>query len=287
MTTDYYQVLGLEKGAGPEEIKKAYRRLALKWHPDKNKSAEAEKRFKEINQAYEVLSDPQKKQAYDQYGQAAFSGGSPFGQNRDRQGPFTYSYSWGEGADDFFSGFSNPFDIFESFFGGQSPFSRQEQAPNYQITLSLKEAITGIEKEVEINGQKKTIKIPPGVDTGSRIRFKDFYLIVQVLPDDSFSRQGNDLVTTKKINFKTAVLGGTITINNINDEEIKFRIRPGTDSGKIIRLRGYGAPKRSGSGRGDLYVRLEIKTPKRLSRKQREQIKNLEVWVFILEVCCR
>jgi len=277
MATDYYQILGLEKGANPEEIKKAYRKLALKWHPDKNKSAEAEKRFKEINQAYEVLSDPQKKQTYDQYGEAAFPGSSPFGQNRGRQGPFTYNYSWGGGGDDFFGGFSNPFDIFESFFGGQSPFSRQEQAPSYQITLSLKEAITGIEKEVEINGQKKTIKIPPGVDTGSRIKFKDFYLIIQILPDNNFSRQGNDLVTAKKINFKTAVLGGTITINNINDEEIKFRIRPGTDSGKIIRLRGYGAPGGVGSGRGDLYVRLEIATPKNLSRKQKEQIKNLEV----------
>ncbi|MDD3532215.1 MAG: J domain-containing protein [Candidatus Shapirobacteria bacterium] len=277
MAQDYYQILGLKKEASPEEIKKAYRKLALKWHPDKNKSAEAEKRFKEINQAYEILSDPQKKQAYDQYGQAAFSGGSPFGQNMGRQGPFTYSYSWGGGGDDFFGGFSDPFDIFESFFGGQSPFSRREQVPSYQINLSLKEAITGIEKEVEINGQKKTIKIPAGVDTGSHVRFKDFYLIVQVLPDNNFSRQGNDLVSTKKIGFKTAVLGGTVTITNLDDKEIKFRVRPGTDSGKIVRLRGYGAPKRVGSGRGDLYVRLEIETPKTLSRKQKEQIKNLEV----------
>lgn len=277
MAKDYYQILGLEKGASQDEIKKAYRKLALKWHPDKNKSTEAEKRFKEINQAYEVLSDPQKKQAYDQYGETAFSGGSPFGQNMGRQGPFTYSYSWGGGADDFFGGFSDPFDIFESFFGGRSPFSRQERIPSYQINLSLKEAIRGVKKEIEINGQKKTIKIPPGVDTGSRVRFKDFYLVVQVLPDDNFSRQGNDLVTTKKISFKTAVLGGIITITNLDGEKIKLRIRPGTDSGKIIRLRGYGAPRRSGSGRGDLYVRLEIEAPKNLSRKQKEQIKNLEV----------
>lgn len=277
MAKDYYQILGLEKGASQDEIKKAYRKLALKWHPDKNKSTEAEKRFKEINQAYEVLSDPQKKQAYDQYGEAAFSGGSPFGQNMGQQGPFTYSYSWGGEANDFFGDFSNPFDIFESFFGGRSPFSRQERIPSYQINLSLKEAIMGAKKEVEINGQKKTIKIPPGVDTGSRVRFKDFYLVVQVLPDDNFSRQGNDLITTKKISFKTAVLGGIVTITNLDEEEVKFRIRPGTDSGKIIRLRGYGAPRRSGSGRGDLYVRLEIETPKNLSRKQKEQIKNLEV----------
>ncbi len=275
MAKDYYQTLGLEKGASPEEIKKAYRKLALKWHPDKNKSAEAEKRFKEINQAYEVLSDPQKKQAYDQYGKAAFSGGSPFGQNKGQQGPFTYSYSWGGQGDDFFAGFSDPFDIFESFFGGRSPFGRREQVPGYQINLPLKEAITGTEKEIEINGEKRKVKIPPGVETGSRIKFKDFYLITQVLPDDNFSRQGTDLITKKKIKFKTAILGDTVTITNIDGEKIKFRVRSGTDSGKVIRLRGYGAPKRIGSGRGDLYVRLEIKTPKKLSRKEKEIIKNL------------
>ncbi len=275
MSKDYYQVLGLTKSANQDEIKKAYRKLALQWHPDKNKSVEAEKKFKEINQAYEVLSDSQKRQAYDQYGEAAFSGGSPFGGTTGRRGPFTYTYSWG-GNEDSFAGFSNPFDIFESFFGNRSPFGRREQVPHYQISLSLKEAVVGTEKEVEVNGQKRKIKIPAGSETGSQIKFKDFYLIVQVLPDDNFSRQNDDLVTSKKISFKTAVLGGTVAVTNLNGEEIKFRIRPGTDSGKIIRLRGYGVPRRFSSGRGDLYLRLEIAVPNKLSRKQKEQIKNLD-----------
>ncbi len=274
MAKDYYQILGLEKGASADEIKKAYRKLALKWHPDKNKSAEAEKRFKEINQAYEVLSDSQKKQTYDQYGESAFAGNSPFGGASSRQGPFSYGFSWGD--NDFSEGFSDPFDIFESFFGGRSPFSRREQVPGYRINLSLKEAVVGVEKEVEIGGRKRKIKIPAGVETGSRIKFKDFYLITQILPNEEFSRQGDDLITTKKIDFKTAVLGETITIVNIDGEEVKFRVRSGTDSGKIIRLRGYGVPRRFGSGRGDLYVRLEIGVPKHLSRKQKEQVKDLE-----------
>jgi len=276
MAWDYYQILGLGKEARPEEIKKAYRKLALKWHPDKNKSPEAEKRFKEINQAYEVLSDPGKKQAYDQYGESAFTGGSPFGSASSRQGPFSYSFSWG-GGDDFFGGFSDPFDIFESFFGGQSPFSHRDRIPSYQINLSLKEAVTGVKKEVEIGGRKREIKIPAGVETGSRIKFKDFYLVTQVLPDDKFSRQGDDLVTVARVSFKTVVLGGTVAITNIDGEEIKFRIRPGTDSGKIVRLKGYGVSKRFGLGRGDLYVRLEVEVPKKLSGKQKNQIKD---WDF-------
>lgn len=276
MAEDYYQILGLKKGATPEEIKKAYRKLALEWHPDKNKSPEAEKRFKEINQAYEVLSDPEKRQAYDQYGESAFTGGSPFGGASNRQGPFSYHFSWGNESD-FFGGFSDPFDIFESFFGGQSPFGRRDQIPSYQISLSLKEAVTGVKKEVEINGRKREIKIPAGVETGSRIKFRDFYLVTQVLPDEKFSRQGDDLVTTARVSFKTAVLGGTVAIRNIDGEEIKLRIRPGTDSGKIVRLKGYGVPKRFGFGRGDLYLRLEVEVPKRLSRRQKEQIKGLDL----------
>jgi DnaJ-class molecular chaperone len=272
MAQDYYQTLELEKGATADQIKKAYRKLALKWHPDKNKSAEAEKRFKEINQAYEILSDPTKKAQYDQYGEAAFAGAG------SRQGPFTYSYSWGSNnEEDIFGGFSNPFDIFETFFGGQSPFRQQVRIPTYQLNISLKEAITGTKKEIRLNEGKKQVRIPAGVQAGSRIKFNDFYLIIQVLPDDKFTRQGDDLVTEEKISFKTAVLGDTISITNIDGEKISFRVRPGTDSGKIIRLRGYGAPRRLGNGRGNLYVRLEVAVPNRLTRQQKEALENLDL----------
>jgi DnaJ-class molecular chaperone len=265
---DLYQILGISKDASQEEIKKAYRKLALKWHPDKNKSSEAEEKFKEINQAYEILSDPQKKQTYDQFGSAAFS--QTGGQ---RQGPFTYTYTFG---DDFgFEGFSNPFEIFEQFFGGASPFSGP-RIPTYQIELKFMEAINGVEKEVNVNGDSRKIKIPAGVANGQRIRFNDFYLLIRVKSDKTFKRQGNDIYIEKQIPFSLAVKGGVIQVPTVYDEEIKLKIRPGTDSGTVIRLRGKGVqPVRFGR-QGDEYVVVKVKVPDKLNRQQKRVIKELE-----------
>jgi len=271
---DYYEILGVAKDAGAGEIKKSYRRLALKWHPDRNKSSEAEKRFKEINEAYEILSDSKKRQAYDQFGHAAFSGGMP------GAGQSTYA-SYGNLGDILrqagvsWGGFSDPFDIFESFFGGQSPFAQRNQLPTYRITIRQKEAVLGCEKEVSIDGRKKKIKIPAGVDSGSRMKFPDFYLLIDVLVDPDFIRQGDDLIIGKEISFTEAVLGSVTKILTIEGKEIKLRIRSGTQPGAMVRLRGYGVPRLRGRGKGDLYVRFRVKIPQKLSRKQKELIKRL------------
>src|SRR3989338_5539045 len=206
MAKNFYEVLDVSKGANPDEIKKAYRKLALQWHPDRNKNEGANEKFKEINKAYEVLSDPKKKEVYDQYGESAFKPGggfgegSPFGaQGRTgRYGPFTYSYTtYGgggggspfEGVDS--GGFSDPFEIFEQFFGGGgSPFGRRaKQHSVYRLTLDFMEAVKGVEKTVDIEGKRQKPKIPAGVDDGTRVRFGDYDVVINVQPDTRFKRE--------------------------------------------------------------------------------------------------
>lgn len=297
MTTkrDYYDILGVSKNTSKDEIRKAYRQQALKWHPDKNKSAEASDKFKEINEAYEILSNPKKKETYDQFGHAAFDPryggagagggftGSPFagGQTRThRQGPFTYTYTtYGgggapQGSFDF-GGFSDPFEIFEQFFGGGSPFGRRETKPRYGLSLSFMEAARGTEKTVNLDGKKKTIRIPAGVDDGSRIRFHDFDVTIDVQPDKTFQREGADVFVNHQIPLSMSMLGGTTEVPTI-DGEVKLKIRTGTQPGTMIRLRGRGIKRLHGFGKGDQYVRLQIKIPKKLSRKQKELIKEFE-----------
>jgi len=280
--SDYYDILGVSKGAPADEVKKAYRKQALEWHPDKHKDNKeaAEKRFKEINEAYQILSDVEKRRAYDQFGHAAFSpGGMPGGfgaaggpsTQTGRYGPFTYTYTTTGGGP--FAGFDfgDPFEIFEQFFGGATPFRRAARVPRYSITIDFTEAINGVEKEVNIGGKKRKIKIPAGVDEGSRIRFGDFILSINVRPHKIFDRDGPDIFVKTAIPFSLATLGGTIEVPTINGE-VKVRIRPGTQSGTMIRLRGKGAPRLRGRGKGDEYVRILVAVPEKLNRKQKRII---------------
>lgn len=272
---DYYEILGVPRNATLEEIKRAYRRLALKHHPDRDKSPGAEERFKKINEAYEVLSDPKKRQIYDQFGRSAFQpGGFPSGGKTYRRGPFTYTY-WGpaEGFDFGFTGFSDPFEIFEEFFGTISPFGRR--IPRYRIHLNFWEAIRGCEKELEVEGKRVRVRIPPGVDDGSRIRFGNFYVIISVSPHPEFKREGADIYLTREISFPEAALGTVLKIPTINGE-VKLKIPPGLQSGTTIRLRGRGAPKLHGRGRGDQYIFIRVKTPTKLTPKQKKILKNLQ-----------
>lgn len=274
---DYYQILGVSKSASADELKKAYRKLALQYHPDRNKTKEAEEKFKEINKAYEVLSDPQKRQTYDQLGHATYeqTGGNtgPFG---GAGGPFSYTYSTGGAGGGFdFGGFSDPFDIFEQFFGGASPFGRQARRPVYSITISFADAVHGAQKEVSIEGKKTKIKIPPGVDRGSRIRFNDYDVVIDVIPDKKFQREGADIVTEQEISFAQAVLGIEAEVETIHGK-VKIRIPAGTQPDTLIRLSGKGVPRLHTSGKGDHYVRVRIMIPKSVTKKQRELLEAFD-----------
>ncbi len=272
---DYYQILGLTKSASPEEIKKAYRKLALQYHPDRNKGKESEEKFKEITKAYEVLSDPSKRQTYDQFGEAAFEQGSPFGGAQGQYGPFTYTYSsTGPGGFDF-GGFSDPFEIFEQFFGGSNPFARAQRRPVYSLTISFMEAIRGVEKRVNFEGKQKTIKIPQGVDNGSRVRFGDLDVVIEVIPDKRFRREGYDIISDEQISFSQAALGDTVEVKTI-EGSVKIRIPAGTQPETLIRLRGKGVKMLRSSAHGDHYVRIKVTVPKNLTGHQRELLKEFE-----------
>lgn len=290
---DYYDILGVSKTASAADLKKAYRKLALEWHPDRNKSPEAEAKFKEINEAYQVLSDPKKKQTYDQFGHAAFDpasgggAGGPFGgfggqRGGFQQGPFTYYYSSG-GGNPFgnvdFGGFSDPFEIFEQFFGGSNPFGRrQPQKPHYSLRIPFTTAAAGGTETVTIEGKTHTIKVPAGADTGTHLRFKDFDITFEVQPDPRFRRDGADLYVDQPIPFTLAILGGQAQVPTL-DGKLDLKIRPGTQPGTTLRLSGKGLPKLNSFRRddkGDLYIRLQITFPEHLSRRQRQILEEFE-----------
>lgn len=272
---DYYEILGLERSATADDIKKAYRKLALKYHPDRNKEDNAEARFKEINEAYEVLKDAKKRQSYDQFGHAAFDAAAGMGSNPFaggfRQGPFTYTYSTGGqnpfgGAD-----FSDPFDIFEQFFGGG--FAQAARRPRYSLQVDFMEAAKGATKTVKIDGKEHTIKIPAGADDGTRIRFENFDVTLDVRPHPKFRREGYDLFLDQEIDFVTATLGGKIKVPTL-EEELTLKVRAGTQSHTLVRLRDEGVPYLRGRGKGDLYVRLIVKVPDKLTKDQKKLLEQ-------------
>ena len=199
-------------------------------------------------------------------------GGNPFAGGFN-QGPFTYSYSSSSGADPFANAdFGDPFDIFEQFFGGG--FARQQQRPRYSLTIEFMEAVTGVQKEVEINGNKHTIKVPAGANDGTRIRFSEFDISINVKTHPRFKRDGYDVFVDHDITFSMAALGGVTEVETL-DSKLKLKIRPGTPSQTLVRLRSEGVKYVRGSGRGDLYVRLIISVPEKLNRQQRKVLEKL------------
>ncbi|MEK7521497.1 MAG: DnaJ C-terminal domain-containing protein [Patescibacteria group bacterium] len=283
MKRDYYEILGVSKSTSDKAIKSAYRKLALEWHPDRNKTQEAEKKFKEINEAYEVLRDPKKKQTYDEFGHSAFSQGSPGGGNPfdgfGQGGPFRYTYTYGgqQGENPFGDfGFSDPFEVFEQFFGFTSPFGRQQRQPQASLQISFLEAYKGVEKEVQIDGRRKKIKIPRGVEDGQRIRFPEFLLNISVRPDKNFQRSGDDLFADVEVDFFKALAGGELDVPT-PEGKLKIRIKPGTQPGTVLRLSGKGMPNVHGGRAGDLYARLQIDLPKwsELNEKQKRSLEDL------------
>lgn len=293
---DYYEILGVKKDASESEIKSAYRKKALKHHPDRNEAEDAEEKFKEINEAYQILSDSKKKQAYDQFGHAAFNpasgmggragagGFGGFGGQGGQSGPFRWSYTTSSGGGpQGFQGFNNqdfadPFEIFESFFGGN--FARQyagarQRRKRYTLTVSFMEAVKGAEKEITIDGEKHKIKVPAGASDGTRIRFKDFDISLDVKPHKKFKRDGYDVFVEQPIPFTMAVLGGKVKVSTL-DSTLKIKVRPGTQSHTLVRLRGEGIKHLRGRGKGDLYVRLIVEVPEKLSKEQKKLLEQLK-----------
>jgi len=305
MADDYYKILGLNKSSSVDEIKKAYRKLALKYHPDRNPgNKEAEERFKKISEAYAVLSDPEKKKQYDTFGSQAFS--QKFSQE-DIFNNFDFSsifrdlgFGGGQGAD-----FSRIFmggrqqrgrDPFSDFFGGQQ--HRQQPGPQrgndleYNLSMTLEEAYAGSEKRVSFRKGKENediqFKIPKGICSGQKLRLSgkgnagayggpsgDLYITVKVLPHSVFTREGSDIIINKNINFTEAVLGTSIDIPTLAGTKKRLRIPSNTQNNTKIRMKGYGLPFFKKSGKGDQYVRILIEIPKKLSEKQLELVKNL------------
>lgn len=283
--SDYYETLGVSKGASEQEIKTAYRRQALKWHPDRNKTTEANSKFKDVTKAYEVLSDPKKREMYDQYGESAFNRGRPGNQGAgysDQSNPFGggfggFSTQGFENVD--FGGFSDPFEIFEQFFGFQSPFSRggrrQHRRDVYEITLTFEEAVNGVKKTMIVKGEEKSFQIPAGVDNNMTIRFSDFDLQVKVKSHPYFTRKGQDIYFEKEISYSLAVLGGVVEVPTVNGT-IKLKIRSGTQAGTTVKLHDQGVPYPQSNRKGDQYVVYKINTPSRVSSRAKELLKELE-----------
>ena len=355
MTEDYYDLLGVSREASPEEIKKAYRKMAVKYHPDKNAGdKKAEEMFKKVSEAYEVLHDPDKRAAYDRFGHAAFQQG----------GHTTRSGAQG--------GFHDPFDVFSEVFGGGGSSSIFEEIfggggrhrsnagadLRYDIEITLEQAATGVEKEISyrrsvpcshckgsgaepgssrrscptckgtgqvvssqgffsirqtcpnchgsgtilenpctkcrgegrsIKTNKLKVKIPPGVDTGSKLRSPssgeaglqggpsgDLYVVIHVTEHDIFERQGDHLYCTLPIKFTLAALGGTIEVPTLKGKA-SLKIPSGTPSGTVFRLREKGMPRLRSHTQGDQFIHIEIEVPKKLTTEQRQKLEDFAI----------
>lgn len=282
---DYYEILGVQKNASLEEIKKAYREAALRNHPDRvppEQKKEAEEKFKDISEAYAILSDAKKRALYDQYGHAGidqryayediFKGadfGSVFEDLSD--------YGVGEGLFERVFG-DLGFDVF-SLHGARSMQPRRGRDLELLLEITLEEAASGLEKPITFHGKSFTVTIPPGVDTGTRLRIKgegevgqggrgDLYILIRVKPHPLFERRGSDLIFSKQIPLTGAVLGGEVKVPLL-EGSVTMKIPPGTQSGTLLRLRGKGIPRLQNAGSGDLLVKIEVKIPQKLTSEQR------------------
>ena len=293
---DYYKILGVERKASADEIRKAYRKLAMQYQPDKNPGdKKAEDKFKEINEAYQVLSDEQKRARYDQLGSAY----SDFRTGGGRPGDFQWNdWSGARGAgggvntDDPFNGggFS---DFFRTIFGeamrssARNQSSQQTQGYQQEVDIAFQEAFEGTTRQLQTNGRKLQVRIPAGVKTGSKVRVAgagpeglDLYLIVNITDEDKFERNGQDLYTTSTLSVFTLILGGETDVETPTGK-VKLSIPAGTQTDQVFRLAGRGMPHlKNPNTKGDLFVKLKVQVPKYLSSKQRELLEEASLIKF-------
>lgn len=293
---DYYKILEIDKTASTEEIKKAYRKLARKYHPDLNPNdAQAKKKFQQINEANEVLSDPEKRKKYDKYGKD-WEHGEEYERYRKQQ---QQHQGTGRGrAGGFQAGSEQDFsDFFESMFGGSSagnPFGRSTRGKykgedlHASFELPLTAAARTQQQTFTVNGKTMRITFPAGVEQGQVIRIPgqggegvnggphgDLYITFSIVNDSPFRRQGNDLYLNQDIDLKTALLGGEVLIPTL-DGQARVQVKPETQNGSKIKLRGMGFPVYKQEGqKGDLYVTLTVKLPVGLNDRQKELVKEL------------
>jgi len=309
---DYYKILGVSKSATPEEIKKAYRKLALKYHPDHNKGDKsAEARFKEMSEAYAVLSDSEKKKQYDMFGAEGF-------QSKFTQEDIFRGFDFGSVFREFgFGGGGKAQNIFGQVFegmggagqhhcrGGGSPFGfsssgfsghpqgTKGQNLVYELSLPLEETVETTNKiisyQVDGRQEKVSVKVPAGIASGKKLRLSgkghpglyggppgDLYIQVRVLDHPVFRRENDDLHSKHQIKFSEASLGTEIEVETIDQKRLKLKIPPGTQSNAKFRLQGYGLPHMKANGRGDAYAEINITVPKKLNKKQKLQVESLK-----------
>lgn len=298
---DYYKTLGVGRQASQDEIKKAYRKLALQYHPDRNPNdKDAENRFKEVNEAYQVLGDPEKRAHYDHLGadytrwqQAGGRGGFNWGQwTTGRPGNVRVEYSGDMG--DLFEQMGGFSDFFQQIFGGMGGFGQargrqaaRPQAYEQPVTISLEEAYRGGTRLMQLDGKRLEVKIPAGARSGTKIRMagvgpagrngqaSDIYLVVDVAADPRFVRQGDDLHTEVTTDLYTAVLGGQTRVPTL-EGEVLLKVPAGTQPGQSIRLKGKGMPRlKSPKERGDLFAKIKVRIPKDLSAEERGLFERL------------
>jgi curved DNA-binding protein len=292
---DYYKILGVGKSASDEEIKKAYRKLAMKYHPDHAKGDKAsEEKFKELSEAYAVLSDKEKRHQYDTFGSAGF-------QQRYSQEDIFRGFDisdilkeFGFGGSEFSSGRRGGTRF--TFAGGSQFGGRQAQAKGsdlvYEIPLSLQEVAAGASKVVNFEHkgrtERLTVKIPKGMVTGKKIRISgkgeaspyggpsgDLFIQSKVMADPVFQADGQDVLVNRDIRISEAILGTTITVPTLEGKELSLKIPPGTRPKTKMRIPGKGLPEMRGSRSGDLFVQINVDIPKTLTSKQREAVERL------------